>query len=157
MPSSWTATCHLRARHVAHSNFHRGIPRRERAAALRAFASGCGNGAVSETGGDTHTISPHSRVLVCTDLASRGLDLPELDLVVQYEFAPDAITHLHRAGRTARAGAPGRVVSFYGAESQDLVESIRDAGATAIESSFSRKRGFRKRMRKAAAAEMTPR
>ena len=139
----------LCTRGVAHGSFHRGIPRRERAAALRAFSSHGVSGASSDEQG-ANSCPP--RVLVCTDLASRGLDLPQLDLVVQFEFAPDAITHLHRAGRTARAGARGRVVSFYAAESHDLVDAIREAGATAIESTFSRKRGFRKRVRKATAA-----
>eukprot|EP00936_MAST-01D_sp_MAST-1D-sp1_P000704 g704.t1 len=141
----------LRTRGVAHSSFHRGIPRHERAAALRAFSSSHGTDGANSDEQGANSCPP--RVLVCTDLASRGLDLPQLDLVVQFEFAPDAITHLHRAGRTARAGARGRVVSFYGADSQDLVDAIRGAGAAAIESTFSRKRGFRKRVRKATAAK----
>jgi ATP-dependent RNA helicase DDX31/DBP7 len=51
-------------------------------------------------------------VLFCTDVAARGLDLPNLDLVVQFDppFTPD--DHLHRIGRTARAGRDGRAMIF---------------------------------------------
>ncbi|KAL7272568.1 ATP-dependent RNA helicase dbp7 [Rhizina undulata] len=58
----------------------------------------------------THTKAP--AILFCTDVAARGLDLPNLDLVVQYDppFARD--DHLHRIGRTARAGREGKAVMF---------------------------------------------
>jgi superfamily II DNA/RNA helicase len=51
-------------------------------------------------------------VLVATDVAARGLDIDELDLVVHYDPAPDHKTYLHRSGRTARAGAAGLVVTL---------------------------------------------
>ncbi len=50
--------------------------------------------------------------LVATDLAARGLDVPQLDVVVNHDLARSAVDHLHRIGRTARAGAPGLAVSF---------------------------------------------
>jgi superfamily II DNA/RNA helicase len=46
--------------------------------------------------------------LVCTDVASRGLDFAQVSLCVQYEFATNAIDYLHRIGRVARAGHPGK-------------------------------------------------
>ena len=46
-------------------------------------------------------------VLVVTDVAARGLDLPQVRNVVQWRPAPSAALHLHRVGRTGRAGAPG--------------------------------------------------
>lgn len=51
-------------------------------------------------------------VLFCTDVAARGLDLPNVDLIVQFDppFSPD--DHLHRIGRTARAGREGRAIMF---------------------------------------------
>jgi superfamily II DNA/RNA helicase len=51
-------------------------------------------------------------VLVATDVAARGLDIDELDIVIQYDPPPDPKTSLHRAGRTARAGAAGLAVTL---------------------------------------------
>jgi ATP-dependent RNA helicase DDX21 len=51
--------------------------------------------------------------LVATDVASRGLDIPNVDLIVQCEPPKDAETYIHRSGRTARAGKAGTVVTFY--------------------------------------------
>ncbi len=47
-------------------------------------------------------------VLVTTNVGSRGLDIPNVDLVVQFDFATNIVAILHRAGRTARAGAEGK-------------------------------------------------
>ena len=43
-----------------------------------------------------------SRVLVCTDVAARGLDTVDVEHVIQYEVATDATSYLHRIGRTGR-------------------------------------------------------
>src|SRR5690606_32105784 len=48
-----------------------------------------------------------ARVLVATDVAARGLDLPELALVIHADLPHDAETLLHRSGRTGRAGNKG--------------------------------------------------
>ena len=53
-----------------------------------------------------------SSVLVATDVAARGLDIRELPMVVNYDMAADADTHLHRIGRTGRAGAKGVALSL---------------------------------------------
>lgn len=47
------------------------------------------------------------QVLVATDVAARGLDIAKLDLVINYELAHDSETHVHRIGRTGRAGEQG--------------------------------------------------
>ena len=52
------------------------------------------------------------RFLVATDVASRGLDIPELSHVIQYEPPEDAEDYIHRAGRTGRAGATGIALSL---------------------------------------------
>ncbi|EMB4690070.1 ATP-dependent RNA helicase DbpA [Citrobacter farmeri] len=52
------------------------------------------------------------RVLVATDVAARGLDIKSLELVVNFELAWDPEVHVHRIGRTARAGNSGLAISF---------------------------------------------
>lgn len=54
-----------------------------------------------------------TRVLVCTDVLSRGLDLPSVDHVIQFNFATDFTSYLHRIGRTARANSPGKGKTLY--------------------------------------------
>ncbi len=46
-------------------------------------------------------------ILVCSGLASRGIDFPNVGHVIQFDFAGNSVDHLHRIGRTARAGASG--------------------------------------------------
>ena len=55
--------------------------------------------------------SGHSRVLVATDVAARGIHVPDVDLVIHADPPNDHKDYLHRSGRTARAGANGVVVS----------------------------------------------
>jgi len=52
------------------------------------------------------------KIIICTDIAQRGLDLPNCGQVVNFDFPLNSIDYLHRAGRTARYGEPGKVTSF---------------------------------------------
>ena len=63
-------------------------------------------------------------VLVATDVASRGLDIPNVDLVIQVEPPKDVETYIHRSGRTARAGRGGTCITFYGKKHQPLITNI---------------------------------
>ncbi|RJF71777.1 DEAD/DEAH box helicase [Deinococcus cavernae] len=53
-------------------------------------------------------------VLVATDVAARGLDIPEVDLVVQYHLPQDPESYVHRSGRTGRAGRTGTAIIMFG-------------------------------------------
>ena len=57
-------------------------------------------------------------VLVATDVASRGLDIPNVDLVIQVEPPQDTETYIHRSGRTARAGNSGTCITFFNKKNQ---------------------------------------
>ncbi len=48
--------------------------------------------------------------MVCTDLGARGLDFENVDNVILYDFPLDAISFLHRVGRTGRMGKKGNVI-----------------------------------------------
>jgi ATP-dependent RNA helicase RhlB len=70
------------------------VPQRKRQRMLRDFQSG------------------ELPVLVGTDVASRGLHIPDVNYVINYDLPQDAEDYVHRIGRTARAGATGNAISF---------------------------------------------
>ncbi|CAN5435771.1 DEAD/DEAH box helicase [soil metagenome] len=64
------------------------------------------------------------KVLVATDLAARGIDVDNISLVVNFELPEVAESYVHRIGRTGRAGASGRAVSFFDKEEKGLLTDI---------------------------------
>ena len=52
------------------------------------------------------------RILVATDILSRGIDIKEIGLVINYEVPHDAEDYVHRIGRTARADRTGEAITF---------------------------------------------
>ncbi len=65
-----------------------------------------------------------TRIVVATDLASRGLDIKELPLVVNYDLPNEPEVYVHRIGRTGRAGATGNAVSFCSQDERPYLSSI---------------------------------
>jgi ATP-dependent RNA helicase DDX21 len=63
-------------------------------------------------------------VLVATDVASRGLDIPNVDLIVQLEPPKDVESYIHRSGRTARAGKEGICITFYNGREYNAIQEI---------------------------------
>ncbi len=63
-------------------------------------------------------------VLIATDIAARGIDVPGVELVVNYDLPHVAEVYVHRIGRTARAGAAGLAVSFCTGEDVKLLRAI---------------------------------
>ncbi len=100
----------LHAQGFASDVLHGDLDQRARDEALLMFANGT------------------TRVLVATDVASRGLDIPKIDLVINYDLPHDPEIYTHRIGRTGRAGATGRAVTLViPRQRSKLAEIIPDA------------------------------
>lgn len=63
-------------------------------------------------------------ILVCTDVAARGLDIKKVNLVVNYDLPQEAASYIHRIGRTGRAGEEGLAVSFCAFEDCEYLDPI---------------------------------
>ena len=64
------------------------------------------------------------KILVATDVASRGLDIPAVELVINYDIPKDHKDYIHRVGRTARAGRAGKAISLVTQYDVALVHNI---------------------------------
>lgn len=80
----------------------------------------------------TNFKSRTTRVLVATDIAARGIDVDELEYVINYEIPNIAETYVHRIGRTGRAGANGIAYSFCDHEEKPYIKDIEKLIAKAI-------------------------
>ena len=90
---------------------HGDIGQKQRDATLAAFRAGAFN------------------VLVATDVAARGIDIKDVDLVIQFHPPRDTDTYVHRSGRTGRAGAKGiSVVLFQQNQARDIVRMEKSLG-----------------------------
>jgi ATP-independent RNA helicase DbpA len=65
-----------------------------------------------------------SSILVATDVAARGLDVKDLQAVINFELSPDPEIHIHRIGRTGRAGKEGLALSLFMASEAKKVNAI---------------------------------
>lgn len=97
---------YLRHQGFVVSTFHGGLEQRQREDALYQFSNGSAN------------------VLVCTDLASRGLDIPQIDNIIHYHLPANEATMVHRVGRTARWDATGRTFFIIGPGEQLAIDTL---------------------------------
>jgi len=65
-----------------------------------------------------------TRVLVATDIAARGIDVDDLEYVINYEIPNISETYVHRIGRTGRAGAAGTAISLCDADEKEYLREI---------------------------------
>lgn len=72
------------------------------------------------------------RILVATDIAARGIDVTGIELVVNYDLPSNSEDYVHRIGRTARAGRPGRAISFATFDQRGDIWNIEKVLRTAL-------------------------
>lgn len=91
----------LRAKKLSVEEFHSDLEQSTRAEVLSAFKA------------------RNIKILVATDIMSRGIDIDEIDLVINYDVPNDGEDYIHRIGRTARASSEGRAYTFIGDREQE--------------------------------------
>ncbi|KAL9605095.1 MAG: hypothetical protein Q9219_000029 [cf. Caloplaca sp. 3 TL-2023] len=104
--------CDAVARDIKHMGFssvtlHGGKTQEQREAALASLRTGS------------------TDVLVATDLAGRGIDVPDVSLVVNFNMASSIESYTHRIGRTGRAGKSGIAITFLGNEDSDVMYDLK--------------------------------
>lgn len=70
--------------------------------------------------------SGHTPILVATDVAARGLDIPHVAHVVNFDLPNDIDDYVHRIGRTGRAGKSGLATAFFNDNNLSLAKSLAD-------------------------------
>jgi superfamily II DNA/RNA helicase len=71
-------------------------------------------------------IANEAQVLVATDVAARGIHIPQLPVVINYQLPHQAEDYIHRIGRTGRAGAKGLAISLLAVDEKHLMEAIQE-------------------------------
>lgn len=71
-----------------------------------------------------------SGVLLCTDVAARGLDFPSVSSIIQYDPPGEAAEYVHRVGRTARMGAHGEALLFLLPSERQYADLLADQGVS---------------------------
>ena len=76
--------------------------------------------------------SNHAKILIATDVAARGLDIPTVELVINHIIPNVPKEYIHRVGRTARAGKSGMAISLITPHDIKLLHAIEDAIGTKL-------------------------
>ncbi|KAJ3882306.1 DEAD-domain-containing protein [Lentinula edodes] len=79
-------------------------------------------------------------ILLCTDVAARGLDIPRVDVIIQYDPPDDPRDYIHRVGRTARAGKVGKSLLFLLESELGFLRYLKEAKVPLNEFSFPQER-----------------
>ncbi|XP_026149487.1 nucleolar RNA helicase 2 isoform X3 [Mastacembelus armatus] len=95
-------------------SLHGDIPQKQRELTLKGFRNGA------------------FEVLVATNVAARGLDIPEVDLVVQCSPPKDVESYIHRSGRTGRAGRTGVCICFYQRKEEEQLRYVENKAGIAF-------------------------
>ncbi|KAJ0962417.1 hypothetical protein J5N97_030245 [Dioscorea zingiberensis] len=74
--------------------------------------------------------SEKSALLLCTDVAARGLDIPKVRCIIQYAFSGEASEYVHRVGRTARLGEKGEALLFLQPVEVDYMHDLQKHGVS---------------------------
>ena len=98
----------LRRKGHAIEGIHGGMPQRERNAVMDGFREG------------------RVKLLVSTNLTARGIDVPTVENVVNYDIPETVEEYVHRIGRTARMGRPGTAITFFAEWDSEFFDAIRD-------------------------------
>jgi len=77
--------------------------------------------------------SGEQRVLIATDISARGIDVPDVDYVINYDLPEKVENYVHRVGRTGRGVNMGEAISFCSSEEKPLLEAIQDFISKPIE------------------------
>ncbi|CAH8452754.1 unnamed protein product [Schistosoma turkestanicum] len=78
-------------------------------------------------------VKAESAVLLCTDVGARGLDIPKVDWILQYDPPDDAKEYIHRVGRTARAGSTGNALLVLRPHELEFLSILRKARVKVVE------------------------
>jgi ATP-dependent RNA helicase DeaD len=99
----------LQRQGIATTGIHGGLVQSERNAAMRSFHVG------------------ELKVLVATNLAARGLDIPQISHVVNYDMPQNLEEYVHRIGRTARMGRDGTAITFVTEWDFPMLDLLQDS------------------------------
>lgn len=63
-------------------------------------------------------------MVVCTEMLGRGLDIPGVNLVVNFDLPTSIVNYIHRIGRTGRAGRAGRAITYFTESDMEIIRPI---------------------------------
>ena len=93
---------------ISTESLHGDIPQKQRFQILERFKNG------------------ENKVLVTTDVSARGIDIPNVDLVINYDISEPAENYIHRVGRTGRGQNRGTAISFCSDEEKIVLQQVEE-------------------------------